>query len=215
MDRTHEQFLDQNYRFQRHVYDLTREYYLLGRNTLIKGLRPPDQGTVFEVGCGTARNLIRIAEHYPRASLYGIDLSRVMLATAERALVLRGLRGRISLAHADATSFEPRAVFDCARYDRILFSYTLSMIPDWRAALALAVTHLQPRGSVHIVDFGTGRDLPVAASTALRSWLDHFHVTPRDGLAAHLDQLATEFDAELSVAALYRSYTTYAVLTKR
>ena len=44
MDRAHERLLDRNYRYQRHIYDLTREYYLLGRDRMIEHLSPPDGG---------------------------------------------------------------------------------------------------------------------------------------------------------------------------
>ena len=50
--------MDRIYRRQRHVYDVTRKYYLLGRDALIDRLEPPVDGRVLEIGCGTARNLI-------------------------------------------------------------------------------------------------------------------------------------------------------------
>lgn len=34
--------MDAVYRHQRHFYDLTRKYYLLGRDHLIDELQPPD-----------------------------------------------------------------------------------------------------------------------------------------------------------------------------
>ncbi|TIQ66810.1 MAG: SAM-dependent methyltransferase, partial [Mesorhizobium sp.] len=33
--------MDGVYRWQRHIYDLTRKYYLLGRDRLISGLEVP------------------------------------------------------------------------------------------------------------------------------------------------------------------------------
>lgn len=207
------QRLDRNYRLQRHVYDLSRKYYLLGRDGLIAGLQPPDGGHVLEVGCGTARNLVLAQRRYPRAHFYGIDLSRMMLATARRKLKAAGLDKRIALAEADATSFEPADLFGIAQFDRIFFSYALSMIPPWEAALAHALRHLAPGGALHVVDFGTGTALPAPATRALRVWLAKFHVTPRDGLAAVLERLAAEHKARLVVTPRYRTYTIHAVLT--
>ena len=40
--------MDAIYRSQRHFYDLTRKYYLLGRDALIEGLAPPPGGSVLE-----------------------------------------------------------------------------------------------------------------------------------------------------------------------
>ena len=59
--------MDRIYRRQRYVYDLTRKYYLLGRDELIDRLAPPADGRVLEIGCGTARNLIAAARRWPQA----------------------------------------------------------------------------------------------------------------------------------------------------
>lgn len=206
--------LDRTYRFQRHLYDVTRKYYLLGRDQVIDDLAPPPGGRVLEIGCGTARNLIRAFRRYPDARLFGIDLSREMLATARRKLSGAGLAPRIPLAEADATSFDPKALFGEALFERIFFAYSLSMIPPWEAALAHAVTHLAPGGALHIVDFGTGASLPRVANRGLRAWLAKFHVTPRDDLEAALTRLAAGHGAALSVRDLWHGYAVKAVLTR-
>ncbi|MEP4422552.1 MAG: methyltransferase domain-containing protein, partial [Nitratireductor sp.] len=71
----HAALMDANYRFQRHVYDLTRKYYLLGRDRLVDALQVPAGGSVLELGCGTGRNLVRVARRYPHARLFGLDIS--------------------------------------------------------------------------------------------------------------------------------------------
>lgn len=215
MDRALQTQLDRNYRYQRHIYDLTREYYLLGRDRLIDRLDPPIRGTVLEIGSGTARNLIRIAHKYPSADLYGIDLSELMIATAQGKLERNGLRGRIQLKHGDATSFDPVVLFGRKSFDRIVVSYTLSMIPQWTAVLDHALTLMASGSAMHIVDFGTGTGLPRAFNACLRGWLAQFHVTPRDDLAKVLHDLAQKHSAELSVGPLWRSYAISAQLTLR
>jgi S-adenosylmethionine-diacylgycerolhomoserine-N-methlytransferase len=206
--------LDRTYRVQRHVYDVTRKYYLLGRDQVIDDLAPPPGGRVLEIGSGTARNLIRAFRSYPDARLFGLDLSREMLATARRKLAAAGLDRHIRLAEADAARFDPEALFGEAQFERIFFSYSLSMIPPWQAALAHAVTHLAPGGALHIVDFGTGASLPSAANRGLRVWLAKFHVTPRDDLAAELTRLAAAHGAALSVRHLWGGYTVKAVMSR-
>jgi S-adenosylmethionine-diacylgycerolhomoserine-N-methlytransferase len=215
MDRALELRLDRNYRYQRHVYDLTRSYYLLGRNRLVAGLAPPDGGSVLEIGCGTARNLMMAAERYPGCEMFGIDLSRAMLETALRKLDRHGLGDRLMLAHGDATSFDPLLLFGRRSFDRIFFSYALSMMPGWQAALTHAAEHLTPAGQLHIVDFGRGERLPRVANEALRAWLSRFHVTPRDTLERALRLLAHRKRADLSIAQCYRTYAVYAVLGAR
>ena len=75
--------MDGIYRYQRHIYDVSRRYYLLGRDRMIAELDVPAGGSVLEVGCGTARNLVAIARAYPNAQVYGIDISTEMLKSAE------------------------------------------------------------------------------------------------------------------------------------
>ncbi len=186
--------MDRIYRRQRHVYDLSRKYYLLGRDRLIEGLAPPPGGRVLEIGCGTARNLIAVAHRHPDTPLFGIDLSLEMLDTARRRVDREGLGGRIRLAHADATRFDPALLFGVPGFSRIFFSYTLSMIPEWERALAQSVVWLQPRGELHLVDFGGQERLPRWFRGGLRQWLALFHVIPRDALEAVLAQLAADVE---------------------
>lgn len=61
------QHMDRMYRRQRHIYDASRKFYLLGRDNLIRETQPPQGGSILEIGCGTARNLIRAASVYPSA----------------------------------------------------------------------------------------------------------------------------------------------------
>ena len=58
----HKGLMDGVYRYQRHIYDLTRKYYLLGRDRLIADLAVPDGGTVLEIGCGTGRR-VQVEDH--------------------------------------------------------------------------------------------------------------------------------------------------------
>ena len=61
--------MDRVYRRQRHIYDFSRKYYLLGRDRLVRDLTlAAGKSRVLEIGCGTARNSIRIAERYPSTS---------------------------------------------------------------------------------------------------------------------------------------------------
>lgn len=204
--------LDRNYRYQRYVYDLTRRYYLLGREDCLRDLSPPTGGTVLEMGCGTARNLILAAKMYPKARLFGVDLSGEMLATARTTLARIGLSDRIALAHADATTFEGVEHFGVRRFDRIFFSYVLSMIPPWERAIEHATSILEPGGSLHIVDFGSGSALPRTANAALRNWLQRFHVTPRDSLVSVVHGIAERHRMRARVEPLYGTYAVRAVL---
>jgi S-adenosylmethionine-diacylgycerolhomoserine-N-methlytransferase len=193
------------YRRQRHIYNFTRRYFLLGRDRLIDGLKPGAGDKVLEIGCGTGRNLIVAAEKYPQARFFGIDVSTEMLTSAHEAIDRAGLAGRIRIAHADATSFDPRRLLGSEKFERIFFSYTLSMIPHWEPALDSAISHLAAGGELHIVDFGGQSGLPSWFRTALRNWVANFHVTPRDTLELALRARASSLAFERP----YRDYAQY------
>jgi S-adenosylmethionine-diacylgycerolhomoserine-N-methlytransferase len=203
--------MDRMYRPQRYIYDLTRKPYLLGRDRLIAGLAPPDGGTILEIGCGTGRNLIHAARRYPSACCYGVDISPVMLAVAQRSVATAGLAARISLAQGDAASFDPEALLGQRRFDRIFISYALSMIPPWRETIAHGFELLSPNGSLHIVDFGDQAGMPAWFRALLKHWLDLFHVTPRGDLEIECRAMAAARGLPHDFSTLYRGYAFHAV----
>jgi S-adenosylmethionine-diacylgycerolhomoserine-N-methlytransferase len=205
--------MNRMYRWQRHIYDATRRYYLLGRDQLIAGLRPDAGANVLEIGCGTGRNLVLAARSYPDARLFGIDVSTEMLTTAIAAISRDGLSKRVRVAHADGTAFDPRSLFDVASFDHVMISYSLSMIPDWRRVLEAAASRLKPGGRLHIVDFGNQERLPGMLRTLLLRWLAMFDVTPRDDLERALSEIAGSSGADLTFKRPFRGYAQYAVLT--
>ncbi|MFM9977930.1 MAG: class I SAM-dependent methyltransferase [Sphingomonadaceae bacterium] len=196
------------YAHQRHIYDLTRKFYLLGRDRLIHRLAVPPGGSVLEVGCGTGRNLIAVARRYPDARLFGLDISEEMLATARAKIAAAGLDARITVVQADATDFDAAALFGEAHFDRVFFSYSLSMIPDWRAALHQGAK--AACGALHLVDFGQQEGYPRWFRRAMIAWLHSFHVTPRAALPTALGEL--DFDARMR--SLYRGYAWSAELSR-
>lgn len=202
----HAGLMDDVYRGQRHIYDLTRKYYLLGRDRMIDKMDVPDGGTVLEIGCGTGRNLAQIARKWPEARLYGLDISEEMLKSATLNLSRAGCVGRTELGRADAAHFDALALFGRARFDRIMFSYTLSMIPDWQGALRHAATLLSTQGSIHIVDFGMQEGLPTWFRNGLLAWLAKFHVEPRIALHEFAVSLAKEIKRPVKFGQPYRGY---------
>jgi S-adenosylmethionine-diacylgycerolhomoserine-N-methlytransferase len=204
--------MDAIYRTQRHIYDLTRKYYLLGRDRLIAELSPPAGGTVLELGCGTGRNLILAARAHPSASFYGIDISEEMLITARANVAKAGLSDRIRLAQGDASSVDTAKAFGIAAFDRVFISYALSMIPPWRETARHALALTKAGGSLHVVDFGGQAELPGWFRSGLRAWLAKFSVSPRQDLQPVLAQLAKDVGAKLAFTSLYRDYARYAVI---
>ena len=205
--------MNRMYRRQRHIYDATRRYYLLGRDRLIAGLQLAAGESVLEIGCGTGRNLVLAARLHPGARFFGIDVSTEMLTSAISSILRRGLTHRIRVAHGDGTVFDPQALFGMQSFDHVFVSYSLSMIPDWRRVLEAAASHLKPGGRLHIVDFGDQERLPGVVRTLLLRWLAMFDVTPRDDLERVLSAMAHTSGANLEFERPFRGYAQYAVLT--
>ena len=200
----HGDLMDSVYRTQRHIYDFTRKYYLLGRDGLIADLAPPPGASVLEIGCGTGRNLIAVGRAWPEAMLFGVDISDAMLETANTATAKAGIG--VMLARGDACDFDPQALFGRASFDRVFISYALSMIPDWKAALVQAAACVAPGGRLEIVDFGQQDGLPALWRRALFGWLRRFHVAPRAELERMIAGLARETGSAGHSRSLYRGY---------
>jgi S-adenosylmethionine-diacylgycerolhomoserine-N-methlytransferase len=207
--------MDRMYRRQRHIYDLSRKFYLLGRDEAIARLHPAPGDKVLEIGCGTGRNLVKTARAYPEARLFGLDVSREMLATAAASSARAGLASRIALARADVTAFDPQAILGYASFERVMISYTLSMIPPWREALGRALDVVAPGGSLAIVDFGDCAGLPRPFKGGLRRWLAAFDVTPRDDLSDALKTLAAPRGMTCEIENWFRGYAILAVARPR
>lgn len=123
-----------------------RERLLHGRRELIERLPASAGDRVIELGGGTARNLEYFGARIARlASLEVVDLCPALLDVGRRRAA--GL-ANVWLVEADATGYRPDAIVDCA-----YFSYSLTMIPDWRAALENALAMLRPGGALGVVDF--------------------------------------------------------------
>jgi len=203
--------MDRMYRHQRHIYDLTRKWYLLGRDQMLASLAPRPGDRILEVGCGTGRNLVVAAALYPQARLHGTDVSAEMLMSARQALTRAGFERRIALALADAT--QPlTAAFGVPAYERVFISYALSMIPAWTTVLDLALDALSPGGELHIVDFGAQEAYPPPVRKALRAWLRLFDVTPRDELEDELRMRTERLNATVSIDRPYGGYAQHAVV---
>lgn len=208
----HAQRMDRMYRYQRHIYDATRKYYLFGRDRAICKLALSPGQSLLEVGCGTGRNLLLAHRIYPQAKLYGLDISAEMLESAEANFRGRAVKPRFQVA--DATDFQPQD-FGVQGFDRILISYALSMIPDWERAIDAALASLSPGGSIHIVDFGQQERLPRWFASILKAWLARFHVTPRADLREALENRLAPASADMVFEEVGGGYAWHAIIRRR
>jgi S-adenosylmethionine-diacylgycerolhomoserine-N-methlytransferase len=191
------------------IYDLTRKPYLLGRDRLIATMPIVPGDRVCEVGCGTGRNLARLAQRDRTLRLFGLDASATMLERAKQ-------KTRAQLARGLAEQLDPAVHFGLgSRFDRVVFSYALSMIPDWRGALTRALASLRPGGTIAIVDFGDQTTWPGIGKLLLRGWLRLFGVIPVDGLEAHLRSLASTGAGQVEFTKVAGGYAQLAFFHKK
>jgi S-adenosylmethionine-diacylgycerolhomoserine-N-methlytransferase len=154
------------YRVHAGIYDLTRWSFLLGRETLVReAAARTTAARILEVGCGTGRNLRQLGRRFPRARLWGVDLSGDMLAVAARKL--QGLAPRVTLIQA---AYD-RPVGEGPGFDLVLFSYCLSMFnPGWEEAIDAAGRDLATGGVIAAVDFHD------SGSALFKRWMSLNHV---------------------------------------
>jgi len=210
--------MDKMYRMTRHVYDLSRKYYLLGRDRLLRDmdLQPGDH--VLEIGCGTARNLIQLARLKPGLNLYGLDASQEMLNTAQGKVDAARLPDPIVLRQCLAEELDAKRTFGLDRpFDAVFFSYSLSMIPTWPQALDAAQANLKEGAHFYVVDFWDQGGWPGWFQGMLKKWLDLFHVHYRPEMLEHFEKMHQEgkWDYRLdSVAKRYAYIATFTTKSK-
>ena len=230
----HAAAMDRMYRLTRHVYDLTRRYYLLGRDRMLERVVTARNTATLEVGCGTARNLIKLAQRPEAGRLYGLDASHEMLETAatsiERSLGItaspaapqsgeggagQGFKEPIVLRQGLAEQLDAQRMFGRDEpFDTIFFSYCLSMIPTWPGAIDAAMANLRPGGHLLIVDFWDQKDLPSVFAAGLKRWLAMFHVHYRPEVHDAIVDLGKSGRGEVEFESVARRYAYIASIQK-
>ncbi len=133
------------YRWNAPIYDLTRWVILRRRQEAVDALHLRPGAGVLEIGCGTGLNFARLGQKVgDTGRIVGIDLSADMLKRAPRRQ-----RANVDLICADAAQLTLRE-----RFDGVLFSYSLRIMPQWEEAVARAFDHLAPGGNLVVLDFG-------------------------------------------------------------
>ncbi|HEX5102604.1 MAG TPA: class I SAM-dependent methyltransferase [Pirellulaceae bacterium] len=180
--KDHAARMESFYSGQAEAYDDFRKRLLKGRQELWNLIQPPEGGTWIDMGGGTGGNLEyfqdvgwdkaadaqRSAAAGPPPSaadggptlqklrkVYVLDLSHSLLEVAKKRIAAKGWTN-VETVEADATTFQPPD----GPVDVVTFSYSLTMIPDWFAAIENALAMLKPGGQIGVVDFYVSRKFP-------------------------------------------------------
>jgi len=195
---SHAERLAAFYAPQAERYDHFRDRLLHGREELMAMLPIRRGGHVVEMGGGTGRNAERLGPRMARLASYTIvDLCPPLL---ERARARAGAIPFLRVEEGDATTWTPAHDVDC-----VVFSYSLTMIPEWQRAIDNATAMLRPGGVVAVVDFYVGREHPAPGMARHGRWTrgfwprwfrhDGVHLGP-ERLDYLRSRLATTFLAE-------------------
>jgi S-adenosylmethionine-diacylgycerolhomoserine-N-methlytransferase len=200
---THQERLESFYREQARDYEAFRKRLLHGRTQLYRNIPCPEGGIWVDLGGGTGSNLDEIGPRIKSfRKVYLVDLTPSLVEIAKERIAARGWTN-VEAVLADVTEWAPPE----GTVDTLTFSYSLTMIPAWYAALEQALRILKPGGHLGVVDFYVSRKytptLPNSDRTRKHSWFTrHFwpiwfatdNVHPnRDHLPYLLDHLSVRF----------------------
>ncbi|RMF43815.1 MAG: class I SAM-dependent methyltransferase [Planctomycetota bacterium] len=164
--RDHSERMENFYAGQAEAYDDFRKRLLQGREELYRQIDLPEGGIWVDLGGGTGANLEFIQDRVPRLrKAYVVDLARSLLQVADKRFRSLGWE-HVEAVEADATEWQPTE----GQVDVVTFSYSLTMIPDWFAAIDNALRMLRPGGTIGVVDFYVSRKHPSFDGAIRHSW---------------------------------------------
>lgn len=151
--KDHAERMENFYSGQAKTYDDFRKRLLHGREELFQQIDLPNGGTWVDLGGGTGANLEFIKDSVPKLRrAFVVDLATSLLKVAGDRFQQNGW-DHVSAIEADATTWQPPD----GPADVVTFSYSLTMIPDWFAAIENALRMLRPGGLIGVVDFYVAR----------------------------------------------------------
>ncbi len=153
----HAQRMENFYSGQADGYDDFRKRLLQGREAVFqKVAEQSTTGTWVDLGGGTGANLEFIGPAISKYNqVYVVDLASSLLKVVEKRAAQRNWKN-VQAITADATTWTPPE----GPADVVTFSYSLTMIPDWFAAIDNAIRILKPGGLIGIIDFYVARKYP-------------------------------------------------------
>lgn len=154
--KSHAERMENFYGAQAKGYDDFRKRLLKGRQELWDSVPTPENGVWVDMGGGTGSNIEYLESRIDQLKkVYVVDLSQSLLNVANDRFAKKGWTHAQGI-QGDATKFQP----EDGPVDVVTFSYSLTMIPDWFAAMENAYRMLKPGGLIAVVDFYVSRKFP-------------------------------------------------------
>jgi S-adenosylmethionine:diacylglycerol 3-amino-3-carboxypropyl transferase/ubiquinone/menaquinone biosynthesis C-methylase UbiE len=142
---SHEDKLNQFYKSQAALYDAYRQNMLHGKKKLISSIPFNNDDSLLILAGGTGD----ILDHMPYVNKFKkivlVDLCGELLKIASEK---RGSIKNLNIVHHDATTFMSEE-----KFDKIIITYSLTMIPSWMKAIDIIKKNLKDGGYLGVSDF--------------------------------------------------------------
>lgn len=156
--------LESFYGGQAEAYDKFRANFLWGRRPMLAACAARLEGRTdlvwVDLGGGTGENVDMMSKYMPLENfkaIYVVDLCHSLCNVAKKKAVAKGWKN-VHVIEADACQFAPPETATL-----VTFSYSLTMIPPFHAAIDRACTYLDRDGFMGVADFfvSSKYDLPM------------------------------------------------------
>ncbi len=134
--------LENFYSKQIKFYNPTRNLFLSNRKFATELLEIKNDDKILDLACGTGLNFSYLLEKTDSKNITGIDYSKSMLKKAKKDYPM------IRLIKADVSSYKFGS-----KVDKILVTYSISMINDWQRTIVNIRKALNKNGTCVILDF--------------------------------------------------------------
>ena len=189
---TQKERMIKHFKFHSKIYDISRWPFLFKREEAIEALKLEPGMTVAEIGCGTGLNFSSILRRIGNNGiLIGLDYSQEML-TKSKKKIEKFKWQNVRLLCEDAENYNLSIKFNA-----ILYSYSISMVSDWKSSVMSSINHLKEGGRLVILDFYDFQGLGKVCERGITWWLNKNHVSVKRNYEEFLSSVFTNLELKI------------------